>query len=112
MLRRIVLAIGIAVLPIAALAAPSPAPSPSSSGAVRDGGSFVGRLTAVDYQQNMIGVDTVGRGHIDVAVMPTTSIQGKDAGYRAITDLKAGQRVKVFSSVADGKYVAQIIQIR
>lgn len=111
MLQRFLLAIGVAALPLAAAAAPSPVPSAPPSGAVHDGGEFVGRITSVDYQQNMLGVDAGARGRIDVAVMPSTSIQGK-GGYHAVTDLKAGQLVKIFSSVADGKYVAQIIQIR
>jgi hypothetical protein len=112
MLRRFLLAIGVAALPLAVAAAPSPVPSAPPSGTVHDGGQFVGRITSVDYQQNTLAVDAGARGRVDVAVMPSTSIQGKGAGYRAFTDLKAGQLVKIFSSVADGKYVAQIIQIR
>jgi hypothetical protein len=112
MLRRFILAIGVAALPLAVAAAPSPVPSAAPSGAVHDGGEFTGRVTSVDYQRNTLGVDAGARGRIDVAVMPSTSIQGKGAGYHAFTDLKAGQLVKIFSSVADGKYVAQIIQIR
>ena len=114
MLRRIILALGVAALPVAAMSAPSPGPSaaPSASGAARDGGSFTGRVTSVDYARNMLGVDAGARGRIDVTVMPSTSIQGKDAGYHTFTDLKTGELVKIFSSVTDGKYVAQIIQIR
>jgi len=47
-----------------------------------------------------------------VSVMPSTSIQGKDSAYHAFTDLKPGQHVQILSSIADGKYVAQIIRIR
>jgi hypothetical protein len=112
MLRRLVLALGLALLPLAATAAPTPTPGPAGSDQVRDGGMIDGRVTAIDYQRSILGVDAGSRGHIDVSVMPTTSIQGNDAAYHTFTDLKAGQRVQIMSSVADGKYVAQIIRIR
>jgi hypothetical protein len=111
MLRRVVLAFGLAMLPLAAAAAPSPAPADTADH-VRDGGVIYGRVTAIDYQRSVLGVDAGPRGHLDVAVMPSTSIQGKDAAYHTFTDLKTGQRVQIMSSVADGKYVAQIIRIR
>jgi hypothetical protein len=111
MLRALVLAFGIVMLPLATLAAPTPGPSPSS-GRVHDGGTIEGRVTTIDYQRDILGVAAGARGRIDVSVMPSTSIQGKDAAYHAFTDLKTGQRVQILSSVADGKYVAQIIWIR
>jgi hypothetical protein len=119
MLRRISLAIGVAALPLAAAAAPSPTPSaaaPSATasataGAVRDGGMIEGRVVSVDYQRNMLGVIAGTRGKIDVSVMPSTSIQGKDAGYHGFSDIKPGQRVQIFLSVANGNNVAQIIRL-
>lgn len=111
MLRRFILAIGIAALPLAAAAAPTPGPA-AAAGAVRDGGTIKGRIVTVDYSRNMLGVDAGERGRIDISVMPSTSIQAKDSAYHAFTDLKAGQRVEILSSVADGKYVAQMIRIR
>jgi hypothetical protein len=99
------------MLPFAVLADPTPAPS-SSTDQVHDGGTITGRLTTIDYQRSMIGVDASGRGHIVVSVMPSTSIQGKDSGYHAFTDLKLGQRVQILCSVAGGSYVAQIIRMR
>jgi hypothetical protein len=110
MLRRLVLAAGIAVLPLAALAAPTP-PPPADSGEAHDGGTIDGRLTAIDYQRSVIGVDAGPKGRIDVDVMPSTSIQAADSAYHSFTDLKTGQRVQIFSSIAGGKYVAQIIRI-
>jgi hypothetical protein len=103
------------MLPLAVFAAPSPSPSPSPTGTpdhVRNGGTIDGRVETIDYQRSVLGVDAGTRGHIDVSVMPTTSIQGKDSAYHAFTDLKMGQRVQILSSIADGKYVAQIIRIR
>lgn len=79
---------------------------------MRNGGTIDGKVETIDYQRNVLGVDAGTRGHIDVSVMPSTSIQGKDSAYHAFTDLKAGQRVQIMSSIADGKYVAQIIRIR
>ena len=111
MLRRLGLAIGLVMLPLASLAAPTPLPS-APSDQVRNGGTIEGRVAAIDYQRSILGVDAGRRGRIDVSVMPSTSIQGKDSAYHAFTDLKTGQRVQILSSIADGKYVAQIIRIR
>jgi hypothetical protein len=105
------LALGLVMLPLTALADPTAAPS-SSAEPVHDGGTITGRLTSIDYQRSMLGVDAQGRGHLVVSVMPSTSIQGKDAGYHAFTDLKPGQRVQILCSVAGGSYVAQIIRMR
>ena len=111
--RRFALAFGLVMLPLAAAGAPSPGPSPSvPAEQVHDGGTIVGKVITIDYQRDVIGVDAAGRGRIDVSVMPSTSIQGKDSAYHAFTDLKTGQHVQILSSIADGKYVAQIIRIR
>jgi hypothetical protein len=92
------------------MAAPTPGPD-GGAGEAHNGGTIAGRLTAIDYQRSTIGVDTPGRGHIDIDVMPSTSIQGTDSAYHSFTDLKTGQRVQIFSSIAGGRYVAQIIRI-
>jgi hypothetical protein len=111
MLRRLVLAIGLAMLPLAAGAAPTPEPNVPSD-QVHNGGTIDGRVTAIDYQRSILWINAGRRGRIDIAVMPSTSIQAKDSAYHAFTDVKAGQRVQILSSIADGKYVAQIIRIR
>jgi hypothetical protein len=113
MLRRLGFALGLVMLPAAAMASPSPSPAPSTGpDQVRNGGTIDGRLTTVDYQGGTLGVDAGSRGRINVSVMPSTSIQGRDTAYHTITDLKPGERVQIFSSIADGRYVAQIIRIR
>jgi hypothetical protein len=99
------------MLPLVVAAAPTTPPGDAAD-QVHNGGTIVGKITAIDYQRNMLGVDAGGRRHIDVSVMPSTSIQGKDSAYHAFTDLKPGQHVQILSSIADGKYVAQIIRIR
>ena len=110
---RLLLAAALALVPVAVVAAPSPSPLPASPAAEpKDGGVINGQVTAVDYQRSVIGIDTVNRGHLDVYVMPTTSIQGRDNAYHTLIDVKTGARVQVFSSIADGKYVAQIILLR
>jgi hypothetical protein len=114
MLRRLGLALGLVVIPAAALATPTaPATPPSTAPEqVRNGGTIDGRLTTVDYQRGVLGVDAGSRGRMSVSVMPSTSIQGRDTGYHTVTDLRPGERVQILSSIADGKYVAQIIRIR
>jgi hypothetical protein len=99
------------MLPLTALADPTAAPA-NGAGQVHNGGTITGRLTSIDYQRSTLGVDAPGRGHLVVSVMPSTSIQGKDSGYHAFTDLKPGQRVQIHCSVAGGSYVAQIIRMR
>jgi len=110
-LRRLALALGLVILPPAVAAAPSPDPNPASE-QVRNGGTIDGKVAAIDYARSILWVNAGARGRIDITVMPSTSIQAKDSAYHAFTDLKPGQRVQILSSIADGKYVAQIIRIR
>jgi len=108
MLARILLALGLVLAaPVAAAAQPSPVPPAEA----RTGGTIDGRVTAVDYQRSLLGIDAGARGRIEVSVMPSTTIEGRDSAYHALSDLKAGQRVQILSSVAGGKYVAQIIRL-
>ena len=112
MMVRIVLALGLLLVPTIALAAPSPAPSAPGASEAHDGGVIRGVVTAVDYQRSVLGIDAPGRGKMEVQVMPSTSFQGTDNGYHSIVDVRAGQRVEIFSSIAGGKYVAQIVRMR
>jgi hypothetical protein len=108
---RTVLVLLLLLAPIAAGAAPTPEPAPAAERSARDGGMIDGRLTVVDYQKSTVAVDGGGRGRLAVTVMPSTTIQGRDAGYHSILDLKPGEHVQIFSSVVGGTYVAQIIRI-
>ena len=119
MLRRTtILAITLALAafgPVAVFAAPpSPSPAASSSAAAahHDAGRVSGTITGVDYQNAIISLSAAGRGKIDIAVLPSTQIQGKDSGYHAISDLKPGTRVDVDMSESGGHYTAQIIKIK
>jgi hypothetical protein len=110
---RTLLALVIAAAPIAAAAAPSPGPSGAPAEVrSRDGGVIAGRITGIDFQRSTVHVASPARGLVEVDVMPSTSIQTKAPGYHAIADLRVGDRVDIYSSVSDGKYVAQIIRIR
>jgi len=104
----------VALGPVTAFAAPAtPAASDASQNAQHhDAGQFSGTITSVDYQNASITVNAGGRGKIDFGVLPSTQIQGKDTGYHAISDLKAGTRVDVYASESGGRYTAQIIKIK
>ncbi len=119
MLRRtMILATTLALAafgPVAVFAAaqsPSPAASASAEAAHHDAGRASGTIVGVDYQNAVITLNAAGRGKIDISVLPSTQIQGKDSGYHAISDLKPGTRVDVDMSESGGHYTAQIIKIR
>lgn len=109
--RRWLCALALVALPWAGVAAASPSPSPGGTEQVHNGGTITGKIVAIDYQANTLGV-AAGSHRIDVSVMPSTSIQGHDSAYHTFTDLRTGETVQILSSIAGGKYVAQIIRIR
>jgi hypothetical protein len=108
---RTVCAFALLLVPLAAMAAPTPVPVRSGAPAARDGGMIDGRVTAVDYQRSTLGVDGGGRGRLVVTLLPSTSIQSKDAAFHTIIDLKVGEHVQIFSSLVGDEVVAQIIRI-
>ncbi len=110
----VVTALGLLLVPAGALAAPAPAsPSPPATAQsdARSGGTIEGRVTNVDYQSGVVTVDSTTRGKVDVATMPTTSVQSDDPGYHTLTDVSKGSKVKIFISKTAGKIVAQIIRL-
>jgi len=106
MLSRSLFAYALALASLAPLGV-SAAPTPPA----HNGGMLTARIASVDYQRGSLAVDAGARGRLTVAVMPSTSIQSTDGAYHTIIDLKPGQRVEIFSSVAGDAYVAQIIRI-
>jgi hypothetical protein len=110
-LLRTVCVVFVLLLPVMAGAAPTPGPAHAAEAGARDGGVIAGRIVAVDYQRSTLGVDGGGRARLLVTLLPSTSIQGRDAGYHTITDLKVGDRVQIFSSIVGDQVVAQIIRI-
>ena len=115
MLRPLAVAtvVALCAAPVAAFAGPSPAASPAvvAVPAARDGGVLEGRVTNVDYQRGIVTVDSRTQGRVDIATMPTTSVQSSDPGYHTLTDVSKGSKVQIFISKAAGKLVAQIIRL-
>lgn len=85
---------------------PVAAATPGAAEHPRDGGIIAGKITSIDYRRNLLTVNKT-----DILVMPSTQIQGSDPGYHAITDLKPGMSVEVYTSQIAGKYTAQIITL-
>ena len=105
----VLVALGLALAPLAAFAGPSPSASPSAAAQderAQDGGVIEGRVTSVDYARGVINVD--GRA---VSTMPTTSVTSDDPGYHALSDISKGSRVRISISRVAGKLVAQIIRL-
>jgi hypothetical protein len=108
-----VLALGLVLTPAAAFAAgksPVPSATPLADEQARDGGVIEGRVTNVDYSRGVISVDSK-QGKVDVATMPSTSVQSNDPGYHTLTDVSKGSKVQIFISKTAGKLVAQIIHL-
>jgi hypothetical protein len=103
------------LIPAAALAAPPPSPIASATvpapAPMRDGGVIEGRVSSIDYQRGIVTVDSTTQGRVDIATMPTTSVQSDDPGYHTLSDVSRGSKVRIFISKAAGKVVAQIIRL-
>lgn len=110
----VVTVLGLLLVPAAAFAAPAPAASPTTaaqSSSAHDGGVIEGKVTSVDYQRGVVTVDSTTQGRVDVATMPSTSVQSDDPGYHTLTDVSKGSKVQIFISKTAGKLVAQIIRL-
>jgi hypothetical protein len=107
--------LGLLLIPAAALAAPPPSPIASATvpapAPMRDGGVIEGRVSSIDYQRGIVTVDSTTQGRVDIATMPTTSVQSDDPGYHTLSDVSRGSKVRIFISKAAGKVVAQIIRL-
>ena len=112
-LASLVLALGLVLAPLGAFASKSPVPSasPQADQAAHDGGVIEGRVTNVDYNRGVISVDSTTQGKLDVATMPSTSVQSENPGYHTLTDVSKGSKVQIFISKTAGKLVAQIIRL-
>lgn len=100
-----------AYAPLPAGAAPAPSPADSPPPKLSNGGVVEGQVTSVDYQRGIIAVLARGGRKMEVTVLPSTSIQGSGAGYHSIAEIRRGEHVQIFTSVADGKWTAQIIKL-
>ncbi len=70
-----------------------------------------GRVANVDYQRGIVSSTRRRKARVDVATMPTTSVQSNDPGYHTLTDVSKGSKVQIFISKTAGKFVAQIIRL-
>jgi hypothetical protein len=109
----VVTVLGLLLVPAAALAAPTPAASPTAvaQSVPHDGGVLEGKVASVDYQRGVVTVDSTTQGRVDVATMPTTSVQSDEPGYHTLSDVSKGSKVQIFISKTAGKVVAQIIRL-
>jgi Cu/Ag efflux protein CusF len=109
----VVTVLGLLLVPAAAFAAPAPSASPTAAAqsSAQDGGVIEGKVTNVDYARGIVTVDSTRQGKVDVATMPTTSVQSDDPGYHTLTDVSKGSKVQIFISKTAGKLVAQIIRL-
>ncbi|MDQ6944322.1 MAG: hypothetical protein M3169_17630 [Candidatus Eremiobacteraeota bacterium] len=111
----VVTVLGLLLVPATAFAAPAATPSASPTAAAQssaqDGGVIEGKVTNVDYSRGIVTVDSTRQGKVDVATMPTTSVQSDDPGYHTLTDVSKGSKVQIFISKTAGKLVAQIIRL-
>ena len=109
----VVTVLGLLLVPATAFAAPAatPSASPAAQSGAQDGGVIEGKVTNVDYSRGIVTVDSTRQGKVDVATMPTTSVQSDDPGYHTLTDVSKGSKVQIFVSKTAGKLVAQIIRL-
>ena len=107
--------LGLFVVPAAAFAAPAPSPSVTATAVAqapaRDGGVLEGRVASVDYSRGVVTLDSTTQGRVEVATMPTTSVQSSDPGYHTLSDVSKGSKVQIFISKTAGRLVAQIIRL-
>ncbi len=75
-----------------------------------NGGKVDGTVTKVDFQKNRVTVQTA-KGPVDVTVLPSTNIQGKN-GFDTIADIAKGQHVSIFCSQKGDEKFAQMIQLQ
>lgn len=72
--------------------------------------SLHGRLMRVDYASDIILVRT-NAGNVEVRVLPSTAIVGKNHGNASLIDLHPGQTLDIDVSVSGAQVLAQIIRI-
>jgi hypothetical protein len=76
----------------------------------RNAGVVVGTVLFVNRVRGIMNVASP-RGRYAIMVLPSTGIRGRGEDFDTIADIRRGQRVRVFMSLRDGVYFAQIIQL-
>ncbi|MDQ6932948.1 MAG: hypothetical protein M3160_07205 [Candidatus Eremiobacteraeota bacterium] len=81
------------------------------SAGAKDRGVVGGQVLDIDYGRGLITLQTQRKVKLEIVVLPSTSILGRDSDYGTISDIARGSRLSVFISEVDGRLVAQIIHI-
>ena len=110
-LRLGLIAAALAASNAVAMAQPMPLDTSSAPPMARYGGILEGPIVDIDYRRAIITIFSHRLGRVDVQVMPSTNIQGRNNDYESITDLTRGTRVRIFTSRAGDQYTAQIIKL-
>ena len=76
---------------------------------VHAAGEITGRIVSVDYPAGTIVVNA-GKVNRTISVLPSTSIERRGQ-YATLSDLRAGQHVKISAYEVSGRLVAQTIRL-
>ncbi|MEO6990446.1 MAG: hypothetical protein ABI346_07710 [Candidatus Baltobacteraceae bacterium] len=87
-------------------------PKPDKDDREQNAGVVEGHVVSVNYQSGIIGLQTAGRGRVNVLVLPSTNIQGKGDGFHTIADISRGSHLRVFLSRKAHQLIAQIIRLK
>lgn len=87
----------------------SPAPLRAEQGPFQ--ARIAGRVTSVDYTNDVVVVRTPA-GDRRIVVMPSTEIDEPGTEYATIADIRRGSVVEIVASIDNGRIVAEIIHIR
>lgn len=71
-----------------------------------------GTIVRVDYLRERMLLREQRNKTLNVNILPSTNIQGKNGGYCTIADLKRGANVEIFTSVRGTRTEAQIIKLQ
>jgi Cu/Ag efflux protein CusF len=108
-----VLALMLTVVPaIASAATPAPASGCGDPSAPAAAATYEGTIKSVDFQaaDALVCLSTAST-LVAILVTPGTLVQAADAGgkYRAMSDIKPGERAKIITSRSAGKLTATIV---
>jgi hypothetical protein len=78
----------------------------------RNAGSIEGVVTAVDYRKGIITLQSPGRGKLDVIVLPSTTFEGRNSDFQAISDVVRGTKIEILASQRADFYIAQVVRLK
>jgi hypothetical protein len=116
---RVLFILPLLVLAIAATSAPHKTAAPrvktdarALAAASRTGTVLRGSVVRIDYIRGRMLVREQRKRTVDVYILPSTNIEGKNNGYHTIADLKKGTHVEILTSVRGTHTDAEIIKLR